>query len=199
MDIENLGEKLIDKLVDLKMVRSLADLYRLDEPTLAEMERMGKKSAANLVAAIAASKTRTLDRLLTGLTIRHVGTRVSEILAERLGTLDAIRSASLETLGNVPEIGPVVAASVFHFFHDEANSRAIDDLIAVGVDPLPLDPGGSKFGLTPARGQDVRDHRDVAEAGPRRNRGLDQEAWREGERVGLEIDEFCRCGRGSRE
>src|SRR5207253_9215389 len=91
MDIENLGTKLIDKLVDLKLVKGLADLYRLDEPTLADLERMGKKSAQNLLAALEASKTRTLDRFLTGLTIRHVGTRGAEILAARFKTLEALR------------------------------------------------------------------------------------------------------------
>ena len=84
MDIDGLGEKLIDQLVERKLVKSLADLYRLDAATLADLERMGKKSAENLVRAIEASKHRTLDRLLTGLTIRHVGTRMAEVIAERV-------------------------------------------------------------------------------------------------------------------
>ena len=91
MDIDGLGEKLIDQLVDKKLVQSLADLYRLDAPTLAELDRMGKKSADNLVQAIEASKHRTLDRLLTGLTIRHVGTRMAEIIAVRVKTLEQLR------------------------------------------------------------------------------------------------------------
>ena len=91
MDIDGLGEKLIDQLVDKKLVKSLADLYRLDAPTLADLERMGKKSADNLVQALEASKHRTLDRLLTGLTIRHVGTRMAEIIAARVKTLDQLR------------------------------------------------------------------------------------------------------------
>ena len=86
MDIDGLGEKLIDQLVERKLVKSLADLYRLDATTLADLDRMGKKSADNLVRAIAASKHRTLDRLLTGLTIRHVGTRMAEVIAERVKT-----------------------------------------------------------------------------------------------------------------
>ena len=128
MDIEGLGDKLIDQLVDKGLVRSLADLYRLDEATLADLERMGKKSAENLVAALEASKTRTLDRFLTGLTIRHVGTRSAEVLAERFQTLDALRAATLEELEGVPEIGPVVAASVFDFFQDPENQQLLDDL-----------------------------------------------------------------------
>ena len=80
----------------------LADLYRLDEPTLAALDRMGKKSAVNLVAAIDATRTRSLDRFVTGLTIRHVGTRGSEVLAERFETLEELRKASLEVLAGVP-------------------------------------------------------------------------------------------------
>ena len=138
MDIENLGEKIIHQLIEKKVVASLADLFRLDEATLADLDRMGKKSAANLLAAIESSKGRTLDRFLTGLTIRHVGTRVSEVLAERFDTLEALRAASLGDLEAVPEIGPVVAASVHAFLRDEDNMRAIDDLLAVGVAPRPL-------------------------------------------------------------
>ena len=138
MDVDNLGEKIIHQLIEKKLVSSLADLYRLDQAVLSDLDRMGEKSAANLVAAIEQSKTRTLDRFLTGLTIRHVGTRVSEVLAERFGTLEALRVASLDDLESVPEIGPVVAASVHAFFRDEDNARAIDDLLAAGVAPRPL-------------------------------------------------------------
>lgn len=137
MDIDGLGEKLVDKLVELGMVRTVADLYRLEESSLAELERMGKKSAANLVASVAASKARTLDRFLTGLTIRHVGTRMSEVLAARFRTLEAIRAATAEELASVPEVGDVVAASVYDFLHDPDNAQLIDDLLAVGVDPRP--------------------------------------------------------------
>lgn len=138
MDVEDLGAKLIHKLVESKMVRSLADLYRLDAATLADMERMGKKSAANLVAGLEASKTRTLDRLLAGLAIRHVGERGAEILAGRFPTLDALRQASLADLEAIPGLGPIVAASVFAYFQDPENNRQVDDLLAVGVAPAPL-------------------------------------------------------------
>jgi DNA ligase (NAD+) len=138
MDIENLGSKLIDKLVALKLVKSVADLYRLDVATLADLERMGKKSAQNLVQAIEASKTRPLDRFLTGLTIRHVGTRGAELLAERFSTLDALRSASLAELEAVPGLGQVIGESVYQFFHDEHNEKLLDDLLSVGVSPAPV-------------------------------------------------------------
>jgi len=155
MDVEGLGVKLIDQLVDRSMVRSLADLYRLDEATLAELDRMGKKSARNLVAAIGGSKARPLDRFLTGLTIRHVGTRGAEVLAERFGTLQAIRSATLADLEAVPEIGSVVAASVLDFFGDEANRELLDDLGAVGVDPSPVRPPAAAPGRLPLAGKTV--------------------------------------------
>ncbi len=138
MDIEGLGIKLIDQLVDLGLVKSLASLYRLDQVTLIDLERMGKKSATNLIEAIEASKRRPLDRFLTGLTIRHVGTRGAEVLAGRFGTLEALKTASLVELEAVPEIGLVVAASVFDFFRDEANCSLLEDLRSVGVEPTPV-------------------------------------------------------------
>lgn len=140
MDVDGLGAKLIDQLVDRGLVKTLADLYRLDETTLAELERMGRKSAANLVGALDASRRRTLDRFVTGLSVRHVGTRNAEVLAQRYETLEALRSASLESLASVPEVGPVVAASVRAFFDDPENQRLLDDLASVGVHPLPFRP-----------------------------------------------------------
>ncbi|WP_406695808.1 NAD-dependent DNA ligase LigA [Singulisphaera sp. Ch08] len=138
MDIEGLGSKLIEQVVDRGLVHGLTDLYRLDETTLAGLERMGKKSAQNLLAALEGSKRRPLNRFLTGLTIRHVGTRSAEILAQRFSTLEAIRTAPLVDLESVPEIGPVVAASVFEFFQDPENQRLLDELPSVGVLPEPV-------------------------------------------------------------
>ena len=140
MDIKGLGTKLIEQLVEKGLVRSLTDLYRLDEATLADLERMGKKSAHNLVTGIEASKIRTLDRFLAGLTIRHVGNHGAEVLATRFQTLDAIRLAPLDALESVPEVGPVVAASVFAYFQNPANQALLDDLAAVGVSPAAVVP-----------------------------------------------------------
>jgi DNA ligase (NAD+) len=153
MDVDGLGEKLIDQLVDKKLVRSLGDLYRLDAPTLAGLERMGKKSAENLVQALEASKYRTLDRLLTGLVIRHVGTRMSEVIAARVKTLDELRSMSLAALEGTPEVGPIVAASIHDYFQDPDNQALIDDLAAVGVSPVPLEPVEAKGGKLPFAGK----------------------------------------------
>ncbi|WP_152054451.1 NAD-dependent DNA ligase LigA [Tautonia marina] len=145
MDVDGLGEKLIDQLVDRGLVRSLGDLYRLDEQTLAGLDRMGKKSAANLVQNLEQSKHRTLDRFLTALTIRHVGTRIAEILALRFRSIHAVRSASLEELEAVPEVGNVVAASVRHFFDDPTHQALVDDLLDAGVVPEPLpEPQGTE-------------------------------------------------------
>jgi len=138
MDIDGLGEKLIEQLVDRGLVRSLGDLYRLEAKQLEGLERMGKKSAENLVNALEASKRRPLDRFLTGLTIRHVGTRLAEILARRFGSLEAIRQADLEMLEAVPEIGSIVAESIHAFFRDPTHIALIDDLLAAGVEPQPL-------------------------------------------------------------
>jgi DNA ligase (NAD+) len=148
MDIDGLGEKLIDQLVDKTLVRSLADLYRLDAATLAGLERMGKKSAENLVQSIEASKRRTLDRLLTGLTIRHVGTRMAEVIAARVRTLERLRGMPLDQLEAIPEVGPIVAASIHDYFADPENGQMLDDLAAVGVYPQPLEEpaaGGGKL------------------------------------------------------
>ncbi len=140
MDVDGLGEKLIHQLVDKKLVQSLADLYRLDAATLADLDRMGKKSAENLVKALEASKTRTLDRFLTGLTIRQVGTRMAEIIAARVQTLDKLRSMSLTDLETLPEVGPIVAASIHEYFQDPDNQKLLDDLREVGVTPQAVEP-----------------------------------------------------------
>ncbi|WZO96048.1 NAD-dependent DNA ligase LigA [Isosphaeraceae bacterium EP7] len=153
MDVENLGAKIIDKLVNKELVRSLADLYRLNEATLADLDRMAAKSAKNLVDALQASKTRSLDRFLTGLTIRHVGTRTTEILAERFGTLEALRAATLADLEATPGIGPVVALSIFEFLQDPENYRQIDDLLAVGVSPSPVKARSQDEGALPLAGK----------------------------------------------
>jgi DNA ligase (NAD+) len=155
MDVEGLGSKLIEQLVDKGFVKSLADLYRLDESTLAELERMGKKSAQNLVKALEASKTRPLDRFLTGLTIRHVGTRGAEVLAERFGTLELVKTATLAELEGVPEVGSVVAASVYDFFQNPVNQALLDDLQAVGVAPTPVVPVSASLGSLPLAGKTI--------------------------------------------
>jgi DNA ligase (NAD+) len=134
MDIEGLGDKLVEQLVDEKLVLRYGDLYRLTAEQLTDLERMGKKSSENLVAAIEASKTRGLARLLNALSIRHVGARVAAVLADHFGSMDALLAAPKEELSEVMEIGPVIAASVFEFLHGEFGRGTIADLKSAGVD-----------------------------------------------------------------
>ena len=155
MDVEGLGVKLIEQVVDAGMVRTLGDLYRLDAATLADLDRMGKKSAENLVRAIDASRTRPLDRFLTGLTIRHVGTRGAELLAERFGTLDPMLTATLPEFEAIPGLGPVVAASVHAFLQEPTNRDLLADLAAVGVAPAPVAAPAAPSGRLPLMGKTV--------------------------------------------
>ena len=133
MDIEGLGEKLIDQLVAGGLVAGCGDIYRLTLERLMGLERMGRKSSENLLDGIAASKDRGLARLLNGLSIRHVGARVAAVLAERFGSMDAIMAASVEQLSDTMEIGPIIAQSVFDFLHGKFGSETIADLKSVGV------------------------------------------------------------------
>ena len=135
MDIEGLGDKLVDQLVVEKLVRNYADLYRLEErqDRLLNLERMGRKSVDNLLEGIEASKGRGLARVLNALAIRHVGARVAAVLAERFGSIDALMAASIEQLSETPDIGPIIAQSVYDFLHSKFGAETIEDLKAVGV------------------------------------------------------------------
>lgn len=133
MDIEGLGEKLIEQLVERDLVRDVADIYHLDAATLAGLERMAEKSAANLAAAIEASKHTTLARFVYALGIRQVGEATAGALARHFGTLDALLTADADALQAVPDVGPVVAESIATFFADGANRAVIARLRDAGV------------------------------------------------------------------
>src|SRR5438094_10591589 len=153
MDIEGLGEQLVDQLVDRGLVRDLGGLYALDTDTFAGLERMGKKSAANLIAQIERSKQTTLPHLLVGLGIRQVGEATAKALAEHFGTLERIMDATPEELTEVRDVGPEVAASIRRFFAEKQNRKVIQKLLAAGVRPAavsrPKGPlAGKKFVLT---------------------------------------------------
>jgi DNA ligase (NAD+) len=137
MDIEGLGAKLVEQLVSHKQVGSLADLYRLDVPGLAALDRMGEKSARNLVDAITASKSVSLPRFLFALGIRDVGEATALALANHFGSLDALMEASPAQLTDVPDIGPVVAGRVADFFREPRHRQVIEHLLAAGVTPRP--------------------------------------------------------------
>jgi DNA ligase (NAD+) len=133
MNIEGLGESLIARLIADGLVASYADVYRLTQERLEQVERLGKKSAANLIGQIERSKSRDLWRLIYGLGIRHVGERGAQALAGAFGSMDALRSASKEQLQAVPDIGPVVAQAVHDYFAQKANQTLIDELEAAGL------------------------------------------------------------------
>lgn len=139
MDIEGLGEKLVDQLVDTGMVRTLADLYGLDKDKLAGLPRMGERSASKLLEQIDASRTRPLGRLLFGLGIRHVGEATARDLATHFGSLSAFMTADEASLLQVPDVGPVVAASILRFLSEHHNREVIEALIRAGVTPPPVE------------------------------------------------------------
>ena len=133
MDIEGMGDMLVEQLVDKGLVHDLADVYDLDEATVAGLERMGAKSAANLIAGVESSKTRPFSRLLNGLGIRHVGAHIAEVLSGQFQTIDALMAATAEELSEVYEIGDTVAASVRDFFDTQENRRLIEKLRKHGL------------------------------------------------------------------
>lgn len=133
MDIEGLGDKLIEQLVDEQLVQSPVEIYKLDMPALVGLERMGEKSALKLLAAIEQSKQSTLPRFIYALGIREVGEATALNLAQHFRSLDALRAASLEQLLEVADVGAVVAGQILHFLAEPHNQAVIDGLIAVGV------------------------------------------------------------------
>ncbi len=153
MDIEGLGEKLVEQLVAAHIVRTPADLYKLGIASLAELERMAEKSAANIVASIEKSKHTTLARFIYALGIRNVGETTAQDLARYFGKLDRIMQADVEALQQVPDVGPVVAQSVVSFFAEAHNREVIAQLLAAGVsfaetESKEVDPTNPAFGKT---------------------------------------------------
>lgn len=133
MNIEGLGERLIDQLVDADLLRTPADIFRLSAPQLAALDRMGDKSAAKLVAAIAASRVTTLPRLLFALGIRDVGEATALSLARHFGDLPLLLTADAAAIEAVPDVGPVIAANVAAYFQDPAHLRLLQELRELGL------------------------------------------------------------------
>ncbi|MFZ5568603.1 MAG: NAD-dependent DNA ligase LigA [Pseudomonadota bacterium] len=156
VDIEGLGDKLVDQLVDGGVVKTLPDLYRLGLTALASLERMADKSAQNIVDALETSKQTTLPRFLYGLGIRHVGEATAKALARHFGKLDAIMDATEDQLLQVPDVGPIVAQSIHTFFQQAHNREVVEQLRACGLrweegEPSPaaqLPLAGKTFVLT---------------------------------------------------
>jgi DNA ligase (NAD+) len=135
MNIDGLGDKLVDQFVSKEMVKDFADLYHLDAGKLAALERMAEKSTDNLLREIAASKANDLSRLIYALGIRFVGERTAQLLAGHFGSIEALEKAGEQALTDVAEVGPKVAASIAEFFSERANRRVIERLREAGVDP----------------------------------------------------------------
>jgi DNA ligase (NAD+) len=159
LDIEGLGEKIVDQLVDSSLVESLPDIYALTQETVEGLDRMAEKSAANLIAHILASKKTTLARFLYGLGIRHVGETTAKDLAKHFGGVRRLMAASVEELLEVADVGPIVAASVHAFFNEPHNVEVVHALLQAGFEwpesegaarALPLPLAGKTFVLTGA-------------------------------------------------
>ncbi|QDT43024.1 DNA ligase [Gimesia alba] len=135
MDIEGMGIKMIEQLLEQGLIKGLADVYRLDEhyDQLINLERQGEKSIDNLLAGIEKSKQQPLWRLLTGLNIRHVGTSNARILEKQFGTIEEISKQSVEDLAAVDEIGPIIAESVYNFYHSDFGIKLIKELKDLGL------------------------------------------------------------------
>ena len=164
MDIEGLGDKIVDQLVDLNLVRTPADLYRLGFSALANLERMGDKSADNLIRSIAQSKSTSLPRFIFGLGIRHVGESTAKDLAKYFGTMQALMDAQMEDLLTVNDVGPVVANSIISFMSESHNREVIEQLLASGIEfqveeqIASVDLSGKTFVLTGTLPTMSRDH-----------------------------------------
>jgi DNA ligase (NAD+) len=167
MDIEGLGDVLVDQLCDRKLVRTFADLYRLTADDIANLgsevdqggkivkRTVGEKVANKVIANIENSRKQGLDRLLSALGIHHVGNRIAYILASHFGSLDALAAASKEDLSSVNEIGEVIAESVYDFFHSKAGQDTIAALKKVGLDPKMAKPAASAAGSLPLSGKTI--------------------------------------------
>jgi DNA ligase (NAD+) len=133
MNIEGMGDSLVDQLADAKLVTTIADIYDLDAKKLLSLERIGQKTADNLLAQIERTKRASLDRVIMGLGIRFVGERTAQFLAEHFGSMDAIMDASEAELLEVQEVGPRIAASIREFFDEKKNRQLVERLRKAGL------------------------------------------------------------------
>jgi DNA ligase (NAD+) len=153
LDIEGVGDKLVEQLVDAGLVRTPADLYQLDAATLAGLDRMAEKSAGNLIAAIDKSRHTTLARFIYALGIRNVGESTARDLAHYFGSIDKLATAAVTDLQQVPDVGPVVAQSIAGFFAEPHNCEVVGQLQKAGVEfeesqPARIDTSNPVFGKT---------------------------------------------------
>ncbi|MFQ6117618.1 MAG: helix-hairpin-helix domain-containing protein, partial [Candidatus Bipolaricaulia bacterium] len=147
LDIDGLGEKLVDQLVEKGLIKDMADIFHLKQEELAALERMGEKSASNLLEAIERSKKIPFSRFIYALGIRHIGEHLADVLAQWYADIDELMGADEEELQKIPEIGPEVAESIARFFADERNRETIRRLLEAGVTPIPERVEGAKLPL----------------------------------------------------
>ena len=170
LDVEGLGWKLVDQLVERGMVSTVADIFGLEEDRLAELDRMGEKSARNLVEGIGRARRTTLDRFLYALGIRDVGEATALALAAHFGSLAALRKADADALTEVPDVGPVVAESVRRFFDDPRNEAIVDalarELSWEETEPVRTETGSEAAGQAAALGQSAAPSRTAAPPPP---------------------------------
>jgi DNA ligase (NAD+) len=133
LDIDGLGDKLIEQMVELKMIQSIGDLYHLEMSQLSALERMAEKSATNLLKSLEASKSTTFARFIYALGIREVGQATAEALALFFRDIKALMATNFETLQEVDDVGPVVADNIIHFFEQPCNIEVVADLLEQGV------------------------------------------------------------------
>ena len=152
MEIDGLGEKIIDQLVEGGLVENYGDLYRLTESQLLTLEGFGKRKAEKLLDGIEQSKSRGPARVLAGISIRHVGARVSSILAKKYGSLAKLALAAAEELSEIDEIGPTIARSIYDFFNSDYGRQTLEDLAKVGVKLEDETPEESAADATPGNG-----------------------------------------------
>src|SRR5438874_11574936 len=125
MNIEGMGEALVNQLADKKLVRDIADIYELNKDKLLQLERMGAKSAQNVLNEIESSRKLPLERVILGLGIRFVGERTAQFLAEHFGSMDGLMKASAEELEEVQEVGPRISQSIIGFFEERRNRELV--------------------------------------------------------------------------
>ena len=134
MDIDGVGEKLIDQLVDQGLINTVDDLFRLDQATIASLDRMGEKSATNALASIASAKSTTFARFIFALGIRHVGEHTAKILEQAFqGDIGTFRESSFDLLESIDGIGPIVAESIVRFWQDETNKEIVTACFEMGI------------------------------------------------------------------
>ena len=157
MDIEGIGDALVEQLVDAGLVRSFADLYHLKDRThdLLALERMGKKSAENLLAAIDKSKSHPLSRVLAGLGIPHIGVSTARVLAAHFRSMDALQEADTDALEAVEGVGPELAKSVHAFFMNPVGRQLVEKLHEAGVVMTEPEPAGAAAGSRPFEGMSI--------------------------------------------